>query len=120
MSTGHNRGIPSVPGSFSDPRPAGPLMVMVITGPNCEQWNYEISKFAATVLASTRVLRLFLSDCTKAAYARLARKELIWFNDRHLGPYSYSTFIDKRAFKHIFYVTYTVCLKAHLSIKSEI
>lgn len=61
MSTGHNRGIPSVPGSFSDPRPAGPLMVMVITGPNCEQWNYEISKFAATVLASTRVLRLFLS-----------------------------------------------------------
>lgn len=50
MSTGHNRGIPSVPGSFSDPHPAGPLMVMVITGPNCEQWNYEISKFAATVL----------------------------------------------------------------------
>lgn len=36
-----------------NPRPAGPLMVMVITGSNCEQWNYEISKFAATVLAST-------------------------------------------------------------------
>lgn len=53
LCPGHNRGIPSVPGSFSDPRPAGPLMVMVITGSNCEQWNYEISKFAATVLAST-------------------------------------------------------------------
>lgn len=64
MSTGHNRGIPSVPGSFSDPRPAGPLMVMVITGPNCKQWNYEISKFATTVLASTHA-RSF--HCAKAA-----------------------------------------------------
>lgn len=79
MSTGHNRGIPSVPGSFSDPRPAGPLMVMVITGPNCEQWNYEISKFAATVLASTHACSFHY---TKAACVRLARKELIYFNDR--------------------------------------
>lgn len=53
LCPGHSRGISSVPGSFSDPCPAGPLMVMVITGPNCEQWNYEISKLAAcgTVLS---------------------------------------------------------------------
>lgn len=63
LCLGHSRGIPSVPGSFSDPRPAGLLMVMVITGPNCEQWNYEISKFAATMLlASTH--RPFLSAVT--------------------------------------------------------
>jgi len=81
MSTGHNRGIPSVPGSFSDPRPAGPLMVMVITGPNCEQWNYEISKFAATVLTSTEYFACSF-HCTKVAYARSeSRKELIYFND---------------------------------------
>jgi len=81
MSTGHNRGIPSVPGSFSDPRPAGPLMVMVITGPNCKQWNYEISKFAATVLSSTHA---YSFHCIKVACARSVRKELIWFNYRHL------------------------------------
>lgn len=59
LCRGHSRGIPSVPGSFSDPRPAGLLMVMVITGPNCEQWNYEISKFAATMLLVSTHARSF-------------------------------------------------------------
>lgn len=59
LCLGHSRAIPSVPGSFSDPRPAGLLMVMVITGPNCEQWNYEISKFAATMLLVSTHARSF-------------------------------------------------------------
>lgn len=36
---------------------------------------------------------------------------------RDIDPYSQLTFIEKCAFKHIVYVTYAICLKAHLSLK---
>lgn len=77
LCPGHSRGISSVPGSFSDPCPAGPLMVMVITGPNCEQWNYEISKLAACAARCSRPCAPFVAGRCTGRLASPVKKRFI-------------------------------------------
>lgn len=60
-------------------------MVMVITGPNCEQWNYEISKFAATVFASTSRPFLLRRFTSAGRVSRDRQEEKLNFNDRYFG-----------------------------------